>query len=146
MTAAPADELRAAQLLATGGSTSTTSGNGDAAASSSQSPPPPPRSKVQQQLDALGDDHVGYRERSLPGRGVAVAGGRPFSKGGSAWSNIAPFMAAVCGVESAADSAARIVSVAAAAARRGDAVVLLAHNGPRGLGDARHDICGVDWK
>lgn len=67
-------------------------------------------------------------------------------QGGDSWRNISHFMAAVLGVESPQASAERIVAAAAPAAARGDAIVLLAHNGPAGLGAQRHDICGVDWK
>ncbi|KAI8465375.1 MAG: hypothetical protein J3K34DRAFT_461440 [Monoraphidium minutum] len=129
VTAAPADALRLQQLSPGGG------GDGE-----------PARSPVHLQLDALGDAHVGYREARLEGRRVAVVGARPFSKGGSSWESIAPFMSAVCGVDSMEASAERIVSAAAPAAARGDAVVMVAHNGPSGLGGARHDICGVDWR
>jgi uncharacterized protein (TIGR04168 family) len=55
-------------------------------------------------------------------------------------------MKAVYDVDSLDDSAQRIVQAHRPARERGDAVVLVAHNGPSGLGDRRHDICGVDWK
>jgi hypothetical protein len=55
-------------------------------------------------------------------------------------------MQAVCGVDSLEASAERIAAAAAPGAARGDALVVVAHNGPAGLGAARHDICGVDWK
>jgi hypothetical protein len=35
---------------------------------------------VQQQLDALGADHVGYGHKALPGTKVSIVGARPFSK------------------------------------------------------------------
>jgi hypothetical protein len=69
VTAAAADQLRAQQLAGGGGG-----GPGGGAAG------PPPRSKVHQQLDALGALHVGYGEAHLEGRGVTVVGARPFSK------------------------------------------------------------------
>jgi hypothetical protein len=36
--------------------------------------------RVQQQLDALGPDHVGYGHKALAGTNISVVGGRPFSK------------------------------------------------------------------
>jgi hypothetical protein len=36
--------------------------------------------KVQQQLDALGADHVGYGHKVLPGTNISIVGARPFSK------------------------------------------------------------------
>lgn len=36
--------------------------------------------RVQQQLDALGADHVGYAHKALAGTNISVVGGRPFSK------------------------------------------------------------------
>lgn len=36
--------------------------------------------RVQQQLDALGADHVGYAHKVLAGTNISVVGGRPFSK------------------------------------------------------------------
>jgi hypothetical protein len=35
---------------------------------------------VQQQLDALGADHVGYGHKALPGTNISIVGARPFSK------------------------------------------------------------------
>ena len=71
---------------------------------------------------------------------------RTCPQGGGGWDSIALFMSAVCGVESIEGSAAKIAAAAAPAAARGDAVVVVAHNGPFGLGARRQDICGVDWK
>ena len=47
-------------------------------------------------------------------------------------------------MESPEDSARRVVA-AALAQPPGAALVLLAHNGPAGLGSAAHSICGVDF-
>ena len=35
--------------------------------------------QVNRQLDALGDDHIGFRMRSLPGKPVSIVGARPFT-------------------------------------------------------------------
>lgn len=62
VTAAPADALLAHGLRGEGGG-----GGGN---------------PVLRQLELLGDAHLGYREAPLPGRGVTLVGGRPFSKVG----------------------------------------------------------------
>jgi hypothetical protein len=36
--------------------------------------------RVQQQLDALGDCHIGYSHMQLPNSNISVVGARPFSK------------------------------------------------------------------
>jgi hypothetical protein len=36
--------------------------------------------RVQQQLDVLGRDHVGYGHKELRGTNISVVGARPFSK------------------------------------------------------------------
>jgi uncharacterized protein (TIGR04168 family) len=41
--------------------------------------------RVAQQLQALGETHVGYGKLDLPHLGLSVVGGRPFSWGGSEW-------------------------------------------------------------
>lgn len=38
---------------------------------------------VQQQLAALGGDHVGFSHKQVPGKAISIVGGRPFSKVGS---------------------------------------------------------------
>jgi uncharacterized protein (TIGR04168 family) len=48
------------------------------------------------------------------------------------------------GVASFEESAEKIVASSLQAPQQ-HSLVLLAHNGPRGLGSKRHDICGVDW-
>lgn len=197
VTEAPADALRAAQHITPPSSGCNGSSEGSAGGSGEGGPP---RSLVQQQLDVLGDAHVGYRAMQIEGGDITIVGARPFSKvrllaparacahpaaasrsrerppptnqaaapprparnwphrgrtasflnpaaqGGGGWSSIGPFMSAVCGIGSFEESASRIVEAAAPAAARGDAIVVVAHNGPAGLGARRQDICGVDWK
>lgn len=36
--------------------------------------------RVQQQLDVLGDCHVGFGHKALPGTNISIVGARPFSK------------------------------------------------------------------
>jgi len=108
VTSAPADELRASQLLAatpancgtntatnTGATTSSSSsspgdngsgGGGGAGSRADGAPegagvaPTVAKSKVHQQLELLGEMHVGYRERRVGPQRVTIVGGRPFSK------------------------------------------------------------------
>ncbi|KAL4419082.1 hypothetical protein ABPG77_002223 [Micractinium sp. CCAP 211/92] len=96
------------------------------------------------QLQALGDDHIGYSSKRFDHLGLSLLGARPFSKGGKQWSDVADFYAEHYGIRGMQDSAMRILDVALAAPD-GDVKVLVAHNGPRGLGGRRHNICGVDW-
>jgi uncharacterized protein (TIGR04168 family) len=48
------------------------------------------------------------------------------------------------GVGSFEASAGRVVASSLLAPQQ-HSLVVVAHNGPRGLGSSRHDICGVDW-
>ncbi|MEM7794408.1 MAG: TIGR04168 family protein [Cyanobacteria bacterium P01_C01_bin.118] len=97
--------------------------------------------RVQQQLQALGECHVGYGKLEVPG--LTVVGGRPFSWGGSRWRH-SQFYQDRYGVSSFAESAAKICGAVDAAAQ--NTVIFLGHNGPLGLGDQMHNICGRDWK
>eukprot|EP00200_Dunaliella_tertiolecta_P010330 CAMPEP_0202382514 /NCGR_PEP_ID=MMETSP1127-20130417/43585_1 /ASSEMBLY_ACC=CAM_ASM_000462 /TAXON_ID=3047 /ORGANISM="Dunaliella tertiolecta, Strain CCMP1320" /LENGTH=450 /DNA_ID=CAMNT_0048981733 /DNA_START=114 /DNA_END=1466 /DNA_ORIENTATION=+ len=102
-----------------------------------------PESAVQRQLAALGDAHIGYSGMPVHGGPpLSLVGARPFSKGGSSWSSIAPFIAALYGVNSSKESAEHIV---AAARSQGNNLVIIGHIAPLGLGRERHDIAGVDW-
>jgi uncharacterized protein (TIGR04168 family) len=97
---------------------------------------------VQQQLDLLGEVHVGYGKLDFPALGLTVVGGRPFSWGGSEW-KYADFYRRF-GVDSFAASTARIVEAVEQAGY--DTVIMLGHNGPTGLGEAAEDPCGKDWE
>ncbi len=99
--------------------------------------------RVQAQLDLLGTAHVGYGKLDLPALGLTVVGGRPFSWGGSDWTNDA-FYRERYGVMGWADSTARIVQAVDAAAH--DTVIFIGHCGPLGLGDCPESPCGRDWK
>lgn len=99
--------------------------------------------RVQQQLDLLGDAHVGYGKREFPELGLTVVGGRPFSWGGSDWKN-PEFYQSRFGVGSFAESAARIAETASCGAS--DTILFLGHCGPLGLGDRPEDPCGRDWQ
>ena len=99
--------------------------------------------RVQQQLDALGADHVGYSYRDFPAQQFSVVGGRPFSWGGPDWKND-DFYLERFGVSSMQASCDRIVQ--AAAQSQFETVVVVSHSGPTGLGDQPEDPCGRDWQ
>lgn len=98
--------------------------------------------RVQQQLDLLGDCHVGYGVLNLPHLGVSVVGSRPFSWGGPDWRN-KTFYRERFGVQSFAESTAKIVAAAQSATE--SILIFLGHCGPAGLGDRPDDPCGRDW-
>lgn len=98
---------------------------------------------VQQQLDLLGEAHVGYSKRDFPELGLSVVGSRPFSWGGQDWKN-REFYLERYGVRNFAESTAKIVAAAEKSAC--ETTIFLGHNGPLGLGDRAEDICGRDWE
>ncbi|NEO27300.1 MAG: TIGR04168 family protein [Kamptonema sp. SIO4C4] len=98
--------------------------------------------RVQQQLDLLGDAHVGYGWRDFPELGLSVVGSRPFSWGGWDWKN-PQFYQQRYGIHNFQESTEQIVRSGENAAS--NTVLFLGHNGPFGLGDAPEDSCGRDW-
>ncbi len=98
--------------------------------------------RVQQQLDLLGESHVGFSKLDFPNLGLSVVGSRPFSWGGSEWKNGRFYER--FGVTSFDDSANRIVT--AASTTKTDTLIFIGHNGPTGLGDQPEDPCGQDWQ
>jgi len=99
--------------------------------------------RVQQQLDLLGAAHVGYGKLDLASLNLTVVGGRPFSWGGSDWTN-AEFYRDLYGINNFAESTSRIVTAASSAAY--ETIIFMGHCGPKGLGDKAEDPCGRDWK
>ncbi len=97
---------------------------------------------VQQQMDLLGETHVGYGKLDFPKLNLTVVGSRPFSWGGAVWKN-ADFYQERFGVANFEESTARMVAAANSAAY--ETVIFLGHNGPVGLGDLPEDPCGKDW-
>jgi uncharacterized protein (TIGR04168 family) len=73
---------------------------------------------------------------------VTVVAARPYSMGGPALS-FAPLLEEMYGVASLSVSAARLNRCVQEA--RGDVLLFLAHNGPRGLGEGADDIWGRDF-
>lgn len=98
---------------------------------------------VQQQIDLLGETHVGYGKLDFPRLNLSVVGSRPFSWGGMVWKN-AEFYRERFGVTNFEDSTAQIVSAAKNTIY--DTVIFLGHNGPVGLGNRPEDPCGKDWQ
>ncbi|MCU0547630.1 MAG: TIGR04168 family protein [Oscillatoriaceae cyanobacterium Prado104] len=98
---------------------------------------------VKQQLDLMGEAHVGYSKRDFPELNVTVVGSRPFTWGGPEW-KYNDFYSEWFGVESFEESA-RLIAGAAAEADC-ENVIFLGHTGPTGLGEAAEDPCGRDWK
>lgn len=98
---------------------------------------------VQQQLDLLGEIHVGYSKLDFPDLNLSVVGSRPFSWGGPQW-KYNDFYEERYGVTSFAESSDRIVAAANSAAY--ETIIFIGHNGPVGLGDRPEDLCGKDWE
>ncbi|CAN7038507.1 hypothetical protein BRARA_B01160 [Brassica rapa] len=98
---------------------------------------------VQMQLDVLGDEHVGYQRMDFPSLKLSVVGGRPFSHGGNKLHRD-KLLEKRYGVRDMNASAGSICR-AALGTPEDHVVVILAHNGPTGLGSQAEDICGRDW-
>lgn len=99
--------------------------------------------RVQQQLDLLGEAHVGYGKLDFPQLNLSVVGSRPFSWGGSSWKN-ERFYRERYGVESFDQSVGRILD--AVDQTQTDTILFIGHNGAKGLGDRPEDPCGRDWQ
>ncbi|XP_022731945.1 uncharacterized protein LOC111286307 isoform X3 [Durio zibethinus] len=94
-------------------------------------------------LVSLGQDHVGYKRLDFPLLKLSVVGGRPFSCGGQQIFR-KRLLSTRYGVQDMDGSAKRIYD-AALGTPEDHLVILLAHNGPTGLGSELNDICGKDW-
>lgn len=99
--------------------------------------------RVQQQLDLLGEAHVGYRNLDFPEFKLSVVGSRPFTWGGEAWKN-EEFYRERYGITSFEESIERIVAAAKSTAY--ETIIFIGHNGPTGLGECPEDPCGRDWQ
>ncbi|MDJ0594440.1 MAG: TIGR04168 family protein [Pleurocapsa sp. MO_226.B13] len=99
--------------------------------------------RVQQQLDLLGEAHVGYSKLDFADYDLSVVGSRPFSWGGAIWRN-SEFYRDRYNIKSFAESTEQIVTSAKNAAHK--TIIIVGHNGPYGLGDKPESICGRDWK
>ncbi|CAL1358851.1 unnamed protein product [Linum trigynum] len=101
------------------------------------------KDRIQLQLESLGDEHVGYSRLDFSELKISVVGGRPFSCGGD-YLYRKKLLTARYGVQDMEGSARRIYNVALGTPED-NLVILLAHNGPTGLGSNLNDICGKDW-
>lgn len=99
--------------------------------------------RVQQQLDLLGENHVGYSRLDFPQFDLSVVGSRPFSWGGPTWRN-SRFYSDRYNIKSFEESTQKIVESARNSQHQN--LIFIGHNGPQGLGDLPGSICGRDWK
>lgn len=98
--------------------------------------------ELRQMLVLLGEDHIGYARRELPGAGLTLIGARPFSWGGRDLRS-PELYGELFGVTTHEESANRIVELAAGAQH--DDLLIVGHNGPLGLSQAPGDIWGKDF-
>ncbi|XP_010483386.1 PREDICTED: uncharacterized protein LOC104761915 isoform X1 [Camelina sativa] len=98
---------------------------------------------VQMQLDSLGDEHVGYQRLDFPSLKLSIVGGRPFSHGGNQLHR-KKLLVKRYGVRDM-DASAGSICRAAHGTPEDHVAIILAHNGPTGLGSQAEDICGKDW-
>lgn len=98
---------------------------------------------VKQQLELLGEAHVGFSYLDFTELGLSVVGARPFSWGGQKWKN-SDFYGDRYGVRNFTASTALIMESVQKCAHNN--IVFLGHNGASGLGDRPWDICGIDWQ
>ncbi|XP_044472239.1 uncharacterized protein LOC123200920 [Mangifera indica] len=102
------------------------------------------KNRVLLQLECLGQEHVAYRRLDFPILKLSVVGGRPFSHGGKRIFRKG-LLSERYGVKDMDGSANKIYK--AASGVPGDhLVIILAHNGPTGLGSEPNDICGNDFE
>ncbi|KAJ3695554.1 hypothetical protein LUZ60_000931 [Juncus effusus] len=99
--------------------------------------------RVQLQLQCLGQEHVGYKRLDFDNLKLSVLGGRPFSCGGDRLYR-PRLLSKRYGVNDMEESAKKIYESAVGTPDE-NFVILLAHNGPTGLGSKVSDICGRDW-
>ncbi|EOA14752.1 hypothetical protein CARUB_v10028048mg [Capsella rubella] len=96
-----------------------------------------------QKFSSLGDEHVGYRRLDFPSLKLSIVGGRPFSHGGDQLFR-KKLLAQRYGVRDM-DASAESICRAAHGTPEDHVAIILAHNGPTGLGSQAEDICGKDW-
>ena len=101
-----------------------------------------PTDNLRASLDILGEDHLAYGCRDLPEAEISIIGARPFSWGGKDLRSPEIYQE-FFGIRNGAQSAAKIVAAAQRAAF--EDLVILAHNGPTGLGSGPGDIYGKDF-
>lgn len=101
-----------------------------------------PSQKLVASLDLLDGDHIAYEVRDIPEASVSIVGARPFSWGGKSLRS-PELYERLYGIRDHESSARRIVDAAQGA--RFQDLLILAHNGPTGLGERTRDIWGKDF-
>ena len=101
-----------------------------------------PSLKLMASLDLLDGDHLAYEVRDLPEASISIVGARPFSWGGKSLRS-PELYDRLYGIKDLESSARRIVDAAQGA--RFQDLLILAHNGPTGLGERTRDIWGKDF-
>lgn len=92
---------------------------------------------------ALGPRNLAYSAAPIDGSDLALVGARPYSWGGRLGDH-GRFYADHLQLRDESESADRIVAAAETVPDR--TLVVVAHNGPTGLGSERHSIYGCDFK
>lgn len=99
---------------------------------------------VREMHELLQRSNVGWGRGDFEALRLSVAGGRPLSSGGQSLERKADMYADLWGVSDAAASSERI-RAQLEEAPEAHSLILLAHNGPTGLGAEAHSPCGRDW-
>ena len=90
--------------------------------------------------DALGDRHLAMRRVEMPELGLSLVGARPLSMGGGDLKFVPPGCESWT-IERWADELTALLLAA-----EGERIVVLAHDGPSGLGSSRDAIYGCDFR
>ncbi|KFK27349.1 hypothetical protein AALP_AA8G371500 [Arabis alpina] len=93
--------------------------------------------------NSLGDEHVGYQRLDFPSFKLSIVGGRPFSRGGDQLFRTKLLYQRYRVHDM--DASVRSICQAAHGTPEDHVAIILAHNGPTGLGSQAEDICGKDW-
>lgn len=97
--------------------------------------------KLARLLEIVGDEDIAYKLEEWPEFGLSILGGRPFSWGGPSLRSPAVYED-LYGIKSLEDSTTALL---AAASKAKNPLLVLAHNGPKGLGSEPDDIYGKDF-
>ncbi|EFJ21153.1 hypothetical protein SELMODRAFT_417558 [Selaginella moellendorffii] len=103
----------------------------------------PSKPAVEQQIQMLGDSFVGFKRVDYRHLKLSVVGARPFAMGGDGVYG-KTLLSPLFGISDLKGSAEKIKELILDAPKD-HSVVILAHNGPTGLGSESHDICGKDF-
>lgn len=100
---------------------------------------------VLESLHVLGDCHIGYSSVAADDLGLVFAGARPFSKGGMHWDTVADFYKKYYNINSMEESMSKMLESFLDEEKSEYGLVVVAHNGPSGLGQRPEDPCGIDF-